>query len=44
MAEYSQINMGVNEEWMLSCIPECWAAFITLKAEYYKGIAWNIIS
>lgn len=37
MTEYSQINVGINKEWLSSSIPECWAAFVTLKAEYYKG-------
>lgn len=37
MTEYSQINVGIDKEWLLACIPECWTAFVTLKAEYYKG-------
>lgn len=40
MTEYSQINMGIDKEWLLSCIPECWSAFVTLKAEYYKGMKY----
>lgn len=37
MADYSRIAVGIDKEWLLACIPECWAAFVTLKVEYYKG-------
>lgn len=37
MLEYSKIHHTINTEDLLKFIPECWAAFVSLKAEYYKG-------
>lgn len=37
MLEYNKIHTSIDTEWMHTYIPECWAAFVPLKAEYYKG-------
>lgn len=37
MLEYNRIHTSIDTEWMHTYIPECWAAFVPLKAEYYKG-------
>lgn len=37
MSEYNRIHTSTDTEWMHTYIPECWAALIPLKAEYYKG-------
>lgn len=38
MLEYRKIHTSIDTEWMHTYIPECWAAFVPLKAEYYKGM------
>lgn len=37
MLEYNKIHLGIDTEWMHTYVPECWAALVPLKAEYYKG-------
>lgn len=37
MVEYTKLHAGIDTEWMHTYIPECWTAFVPLKAEYYKG-------
>lgn len=39
MLEYNKIHTSIDTEWMHTYIPECWAAFVPLKAEYYKALA-----
>ncbi|XP_031627706.1 rhophilin-2-A [Contarinia nasturtii] len=38
MLEYNKINMSIDTD-AHTYIPECWAAFVPLKAEYYKALA-----
>lgn len=36
MLEYKKIHSTINNDFHTN-IPECWAAFVPLKSEYYKG-------
>lgn len=44
MMEYTKIHMSIDTEWMHTYIPECWAALVPLKAEFYKGKSIRIVA
>lgn len=43
MMEYTKIHTSIDTEWMHTYIPECWAALVPLKAEFYKGKSCSIV-
>lgn len=42
MMEYTKIHTSIDTEWMHTYIPECWAALVPLKAEFYKGKSFSM--
>lgn len=36
--EYKNINLCIQTDEVYTYVPECWSGFVTLKAEYYKGL------